>query len=567
MREELYAAYLQAPLTTEEKQDLEQNKNQYFSKGNFDGEPAFGTGGMRATVEPGSNHLNRYNIARLNLALAKVLQQHFGTAKIVIGADSRLSSPEFTRLSYHLLSQAGHQVRVYRRPTPTPMVSFAVRELKCQAGVMITASHNPPAYNGYKVYWSDGAQIVPPIDKEIQSAFNAISFAELPASLHDLAEKPVTEHDLIEEELTQKYLEYIRRETFITTGEKKLCILYSPLCGTGGWIFERVFHDLGFKNFTVLPEQKEPNGHFPNLKSANPEEKEAFELLVKRGLETGADLLLATDPDADRVGCAVRQGNDYVFLTGNQIGSLLLESIARKKAPTLKKPYLCKTIVTTEFQRHIGASHGIRTIETLTGFKYIAEILGHDPDNYVFGGEESYGYLPVSWIRDKDALSSALALAELAETTPLLTALDELYLKNGLYLERLHNINLTGEKKNLMPQLLEKLKKPAAIFPEGIIGSRKIFDILDLQKDAPPAKTATVRELQNNLAKGLVVQYWLEPEGRLTIRPSGTEPKIKVYVSLRYGKNISAASLTNAKKELNAEIDSLLALFLKTLGV
>lgn len=559
-----YEAYLEAPLSDVERKELE---NLDKDSPAFAGYPAFGTGGMREIVAPGTATLNIYNIARVNMALAATLKKHIQeNAKVVMAYDSRKSGPEFFRVSYHVLKQAGLQVKIFRRPTPTPMLSFAVRELECDAGIVITASHNPPEYNGYKVYWSDGAQIIPPYDKEIEKLFQEISFSQIPQDIHQLKTKDIDENDLIEEELVKKYISNIENEGFISPGPKKTKIIYSPLHGTGGWIFDRVFGHLGYENFSVLSLQAEPDGDFPTTKSPNPEEKAAFEKLVEEGKKTEAKLLLATDPDADRVGAAVYDGNDYVFLTGNQAGALLLESIARQKAAQLKNPFICKTIVTTELQTHIAAAHQVKTVETLTGFKYIAAEVSKDPENYLFGGEESYGYLPVHWVRDKDSLSSALALAELAEKENLLDSLDELYIKHGLYHELLHNIKLSGGNEHLMGEIMNKLKDPSGLAGDSI-GPRKILDILDLQETAKPAKTEKVKEYQNELPSGKVIQYWFEPEGRLTIRPSGTEPKIKVYVSLRHKQKQTKETLPTAKKELKQEAEATLQAFLKLIGM
>ncbi len=559
-------AYLQAPLTDAERKEIETNYDRYQKESSFNGEPSFGTGGMRATVKAGTNHLNVYNIARLTMALSRALSSDAPGSLVVVAYDSRLSSPQFSRLTYHLLTAAGFRVKVFQRPTPTPMLSFAVRELGARAGIVITASHNPPEYNGYKVYGSDGAQIVPPFDELVQSKFASVAYSEIPVAVHEYAEKAIDPSDLIEEEIYQAYISRLKKESFIKPGQKSLKILYSPLHGTGGWIFERAFRDLGFVNFSVLEEQAQPDGNFPTVKSPNPEEESAFEKLVEKGRQTGAELLIATDPDADRVGIAVAGKNGYTFLTGNQAGTLLVESIAPRKAGSLKDPYICKTIVTTELQRHTAAAHGVRTIETLTGFKYIAEVVGQDSDNYVFGGEESYGYLPVDWVRDKDSLSSAVALATLATETSLLDSLDAIYLRDGLYTELLHNISLGGDNLALMDQIKEKLKKPAEI-TEGSIASRSILDILDLQKSGAEPLTAEAKHLQKNLASGLVVQYWLSPEGRVTIRPSGTEPKIKIYVSLRYAGRPNSDNLSEAKAELKQEAQAVLSDFLKKLGL
>ena len=426
--EQYYEKFLASPLSAAEKAQLETDKAKLTAERAFDGEPSFGTGGMRAVTGLGTNRLNLQNIGRLNLAVAAYFKKSGASPLLAMGYDSRLTSPEFSRLSYHVLTRAGMRVKIFKRPTPTPLLSFAVRELKADCGVVLTASHNPPQYNGYKAYGADGGQIISPVDKDIQQLFLATEYSALPANLHELAETPIPAQDLMEEEIYAAYMARLKKEVFYQAKPKHARILYSPLHGTGGWLFEKAFKELGYGGFRVLSEQAEPDGNFPTVKSPNPEEPAAFERLLAAAAHpsTGSasgdsvagqapDLLIATDPDADRVGCMLKMENGYHFLTGNQIGSLLLESIARKKTKALAKPYICKTIVTTELQRLIADGYGIKTVETLTGFKYIAEQVAKDPENYLFGGEESFGYLPIHWVRDKDSLSSALALAELAE--------------------------------------------------------------------------------------------------------------------------------------------------------
>jgi phosphomannomutase len=565
--EQYYQKFLQSPLTPAEKAELEKNKAQLIAERAFDGEPSFGTGGMRALTGLGTNRLNLQNIGRLNLAVAEYFKKAKSSPLLAMGYDSRLSSPQFSRLSYHILIGQGMRVKIFRRPTPTPLLSFAVRELGADCGVVLTASHNPPQYNGYKAYGADGGQIISPVDKEIQQLFRAIDYAALPANLHELAEKPILEADLIEEEIYQAYISRLKKEVFYQSKPKSARILYSPLHGTGGWLFERAFKELGYSGFSVLPEQAEPKGNFPTLKSPNPEEPAAFERLLAaaNGAAEKPDLLVATDPDADRVGAMVKTANGYHFLTGNQIGSLLLESIARKKTKSLAKPYICKTIVTTELQRLIAESHGIKTIETLTGFKYIAEQLAKDPENYLFGGEESFGYLPVHWVRDKDSLSSALALAELAEDENLVQALDQLYTRHGLFHELLHSIDLS-KNPTLLPEILGKLADPKA-FAAKVDFGRELIDILDLRKGAAEPATQALRELQQELGMADVIQFWLKDFSRLTIRPSGTEPKIKVYLSLMSKEKPTAASLAADKESLKAEAEGILKKFLTALGV
>lgn len=568
-----FQKFLRSPLSENERAQLESNKARLIAERAFDGEPAFGTGGMRAITGLGTNRLNLQNIARLNLAVAEYFKQAKASPLLAMGYDSRLTSPNFSRLSYHILAQNGMRVKVFRRPTPTPLLSFAVRELKADCGVILTASHNPPQYNGYKAYGSDGGQIVSPVDKEIQRRFLAIDYAALPANLHALAETPIPESDLIEEEIYQAYIARLKQEAFYQPKAKRTRILYSPLHGTGGWLFERAFHELGYTAFHVLKEQAEPDGNFPTVKSPNPEEPAAFERLLAAA-HTAAekpDLLIATDPDADRVGCMLRTksvaqaGSEYLFLTGNQIGSLLLESIARKKAKKLAKPYVCKTIVTTELQRLVAENYGIAMIETLTGFKYIAEKIAKDPENYLFGGEESFGYLPVHWVRDKDSLSSALALCELAEDEDIADTLDQLYLRHGLFHELLHNLDLS-QNPDLLPEVMGKLAQPRE-FARQLNFGRELIDVLDLRKGAQEPATATCRALKQQLGEAEVIQFWLKDYSRLTIRPSGTEPKIKAYLSLMSPQKPTTENLAKAKAELKAEAEGILQKFLAALGV
>ncbi|HNA79148.1 MAG TPA: hypothetical protein PKY99_06840, partial [Turneriella sp.] len=278
--EQYYQKFLQSPLTAAEKDDLEKNKAQLISERAFDGEPAFGTGGMRAITGLGTNRLNVQNIGRLNLAVAEYFKKTKSSPLLAMGYDSRLTSPQFSRLSYHILTQNGLRVKIFRRPTPTPLLSFAVRELGADCGVVLTASHNPPQYNGYKAYGADGGQIISPVDKDIQNLFLATGFDRLPANLHELAEKPIPEADLIEEETYQAYIARLKKEVFYQNKPKHARILYSPLHGTGGWLFERAFKELGYNTFSVLAEQAQPDGNFPTVKSPNPEEPAAFERLL-----------------------------------------------------------------------------------------------------------------------------------------------------------------------------------------------------------------------------------------------------------------------------------------------
>ncbi len=560
-----YQAYLAAPLSDNERKEIVDNKETLINAGNFDGLPSFGTGGMRSVVAAGSNRLNRFNILRLNLALANVLNKHFDKPKVVIGYDSRLSSTEFALIAYSILKAKGIDTKVFKRPTPTPLVSFAVRKYQAQGGIVITASHNPSEYNGFKVYGEDGGQIVPPFDQEIEAEFKTMSYAGLPI---DLLQNEIAPADLIEEEVVADFLERLAKEDFTSTEKKSIRVLYSPLHGTGGYFFEKTFNHLGFENFALLENQSNPDGNFPNTTGLNPEEARAFAGLQTEGQKTDAQLLLATDPDADRVGCAVKKGSQYSLLTGNQIGALLLAQIASQKATSLKAPFACKTIVTSEIQTRIAAKYGVKMVETLTGFKYIAAAIAKDPENYLFGGEESYGYLPVSWIRDKDSISSAIALAELAEKTNLFEFLNEIYLEHGIYHELLHNINLGDRPPGFMQELLGRFDNPSNVLGIGdSLGPRSVIDILDVRDSGQPPRTPAAQAVKNELPGAQVIQYWFEPEGRLTIRPSGTEPKIKIYLSLRSKELPTQDNLSAEKDNLGNEAQSILQAFLDKLSL
>lgn len=568
--ESFYDEYLKGPLTPEEKAFLEENKEKLFREGAFSGEPTFGTGGMRQVTGPGSNRLNVYNIARLCYAyVASLRARDLDTGLVVIGFDSRLTSVEFSRVAYHIITGEGYAVKVYKRPTPTPMVSFAIRHYNALGGIVITASHNPPEYNGFKVYGSDGGQIISPVDKEIQETFERIPYGSLSEKIHEYPELPVPASDSIEDEPAEAFITKLSKETFVGQGNKEIRVLYTPLFGTGGWIFERCFHQLGFENFELFQPQAKPDGNFPGIASPNPEEPSAFEPILDyarqliRDAKPAPDLIIATDPDADRVGCAVRKGDDYYLLNGNQIGSLLLVSMIQGKKANLKDPYICKTIVTTDLQRKIAEANSVRVVETLTGFKYIAEAISNDPENYLFGGEESYGYLPVPWVRDKDSISSAIALASLANSGSLMEKLAQVYRDYGLYAEILHSIKLSSSEPGQMSEINQKMRNCSEMLGAQM-GDRTISDILDLSHEASfQPKTPEVAALKKGLPPANVVQYFLQPEGKITIRPSGTEPKVKVYVSLK-ADSAGQRPLENLTK-LREDAMNILKLFLDRL--
>ena len=576
LQEKCFNQFLGAPLAPEDRNYLESNKEAILATDKFAGYLAFGTGGMRQVVELGTNRLNIYNIAKLSLCVVDWLlldKTSSKNNKIILGYDSRNTSTMFAYLVYHLMRHQQCNVKIFKRPTPTPMVSFAVRKLQAKAGVILTASHNPPEYNGYKLMGSNGGQIISPNDKMIQKFFLESSYEALPQNIHQWKDLSPNEEDIIEEEIISDYIKCIQKESFVSSEDKKVSILYSPLHGTGGWAFERVFSELGYKNFSILQEQAEPDGNFPTIKSPNPEEPSSFDKLKENA--QGAQILIATDPDADRVGLHVLQKSEgekdhYVFLTGNQTGCLILKSLAENLPSKISQPYMCKTIVTTELQRKIADAYGIRTVETLTGFKYIANVLEKDIENYVFGGEESFGYLPVNWIRDKDSISSAIAISEMANQKDLLVELNNIYVKFGLYHEELYNIRLDADSILLIDRLKTDFLKCDLLVGKHF-ASRKVIDYINLNhksiQDGDEPVTKEGHALYDLLPEANVLQLWLQPEGRITIRPSGTEPKIKIYLSLKYQKNVTNETMETAKKSLQEEGQKTVQEFLTFLGI
>ena len=583
MKKEQYLdEFLQAPLNQEDINKLKNNSEDFLAGDQFNGYISFGTGGMRQMVDLGTNRLNLYNISKLNFAVAKFLTKDRAANTqpiIVVGCDTRNTSELFSWLTYHIFKSENFKVKIFKRPTPTPLISFAVRELNAQAGIILTASHNPPEYNGYKLMASNGAQIISPKDKEIQKEFTLYPYSGIPNEIHTWKDTPPLPNDVIEEEIIQAYLKRLKQESFISQKEKKINVLYSSLHGTGGWVFERIFSELGYKNFDILKEQCTYDGNFPSVKSPNPEDPASFELLRKNADKK--ELLIATDPDSDRIGCCAFNQNSkeknkeerYTFLTGNQIGCLLLKHLAEKSSSPMRSPYICKTIVTTELQKKIAGYHNIRTIETLTGFKYIASIIENDPDNYLFGGEESFGYLPVSWVRDKDSISSGIVLAEIANEKNLLKELDEIYMRHGLYSEELFTIKL-DEKSMDLPKRLKTEFNSMDAFLGRKFGNRKVIDYINLnykdesydhKKNASKPVTIEARKLYDSLPFANVLQIWLEPEGRVTIRPSGTEPKVKIYISLMHPEKVNSENMNSAKKSVKDEIKTISREFFKYL--
>jgi phosphoglucomutase len=488
---------------------------------------AFGTGGLRGRIGAGYNRMNPYVVSRATQGLAAYIQkQHVADPSVVLAYDSRDYSKEFAQSAALVLCQNGIKAYVFSSLRPTPELSFAVRELNAVAGIVITASHNPKEYNGYKVYWSDGGQIVPPHDRGILK--EAAIVTGRVASMHlDVAlERNLLEY--IDRRIDDAYLSmigtYLLRKDALTPYAKGLKVVYTALHGTGAMLVEKLLGSMGVSCISV-PEQREPDGAFPTVESPNPEEATALAMAIRLAREENAILVLGTDPDSDRLGVAIRDGDEYVLITGNQLGSLLCDYVfsTRKELGTLPRvPVLVKTIVTTELQRRIAQGYGARVYDVLTGFKYIGEKIrefeGTD-EEYVFGGEESFGYLVETEVRDKDALSSAALTVEMAtflqsKGSSLVEYLDQLYAKHGYFQESLISRSFEGEA-----------------------GKKRISELMTALRSEPPASIGgqSVREVRDyldgiDLPRSDVLQFVLE-NGVLSVRPSGTEPKVKFYVS------------------------------------
>lgn len=507
---------------------------------------AFGTGGLRGTIGAGTNRMNKYVVAKASFGLAQYLKQTAGEkASVVIGYDSRIKSDEFAAVAAGVFADQGVHVHLWPELNPVPTVSFAVRELHASAGVMITASHNPSKYNGYKVYGSDGCQITTEAAKEILNRINSVNIFDDPYP-RDL--EWTEEHGLlsyISDGVLTSFLSAVKSQSVLFGDEidKNVSIVYSPLNGTGLVPVTRVLSESGFTNVTIVEEQRNPDGNFPTCPYPNPEIREAMELGLKYCQRVNADLLLATDPDCDRCGIAVKSDSgDYQLLTGNEVGILLLDYICSQrqkhgKMPT--HPVFIKTIVTMDLAERIAAHYGVETINVLTGFKFIGEQIGElekagRADDYILGFEESYGYLTGSHVRDKDGVNAAFIIAEMfaffkTRGISLLQKLREIYDTFGYCLNTLHSYEFPGSSG------MAKMNEIMQTFHKG----------LDTIAGAEVTRTEDYSIGLNGLPKSDVLKFYTE-FGSVVIRPSGTEPKLKAYISVT-AENRTKAEETEAK--------------------
>ncbi|TGL87332.1 phospho-sugar mutase [Leptospira congkakensis] len=515
---------------------------------------SFGTGGIRGKIGNGIGKMNLYTVGRAALGFISYLRDTKKDASIVIAYDSRRLSKEFAELSAGIAAKLGVKVYIFPKVTPTPLLSYAIRYYKASGGIVITASHNPPEYNGFKAYLADGGQLVPPDDSLIIGRISGINdWSSIPiVKKTDKDYKKFVK--LVGPAVFKTYLKELKQAGILSSVKPKsradLGIVYSPLHGTGGDYMKEMLNFFGYKSVFLVPEQKKPDGEFPTVKYPNPEEKEALALCEFYAKKKKAATFIATDPDADRLGVGVRRPDgEYEYLNGNQIGSIMAAYLSERKKSKNKTYHLVKTIVTTDLQEAIAKKNGIKIKNVLTGFKFIAEEMKQIESKknhvFLFGGEESYGYLPVSFVRDKDSLSSALLFVEiLAEKGDLLSYLEAIYLKYGLYRESLYSLTLEGSSgQDKIKKAIESLRSENLIGKS--IGGRKVVGVLDYETEKADGKSKV--SAFKGMPKSNVIQVELEGNAKLTIRPSGTEPKVKVYSSF--------ASLKKPKKQ--SEIPSL----------
>jgi phosphoglucomutase len=505
----------------------------------------FGTGGMRGEIGPGTNRMNIYTIRRAAEGLAQYIVEQGEEAKsrgVAIAYDSRHKSPEFALEVAKTVGKHGIKAYLFDELRPTPVLSFAVRYLNAFAGVVVTASHNPPEYNGFKVYGEDGGQIPPEAADTIIRYVNAVE-NELTVEVaeeQELMEKSLLAY--IGEEVDQAYTEKLKtlqlNPEMVKEVAKDLKIVFSPLHGTANKSVREGLKAFGFENVTVVKEQELPDPNFSTVKSPNPEEHDAFEIAIRYGNEIGADILMATDPDADRLGIAVKNlDGEYVVLTGNQMGALMLEYLLSQKDEKGQLPkngVVIKTIVTSEIGRTIADYYGVSTIDTLTGFKFIGEKINEfeqtGEHTFLFGYEESYGYLIGDFVRDKDAVQSAIFAAEVAayykaKGKTLYEGLLEIFDKHGFYLEGLQSITLKGKDgAEKIAMLMDRCRQERIEEVAGV----KVVAIEDYATSVR-VNLRDQSEKEINLPKSNVLKYHLEDGSWFCLRPSGTEPKAKFY--------------------------------------
>lgn len=556
----LYQEWLEKPYfdedTKKELHSIANDENEI--KERFYTELEFGTAGLRGVIGAGLNRMNIYTVRKATQGLANYILKVGGKERgVAIAFDSRRMSPEFADVAACCLAANGIKAYRFESLRPTPELSFAVRKLGCIAGINITASHNPPEYNGYKVYWEDGAQITPPHDKGIMDEVKAITDFSVLKTMDAVDAEKAGLYEVIGASIDDAYLlelkKQVKNEDAIHAVQEDIKIVYTPLHGTGNIPVRRVLKEIGFEHVYVVPQQELPDGEFPTVSYPNPEAEEAFELALKLAKEKDADLVLATDPDADRLGVYVKDGKsgEYIPLTGNMSGCLLAEytiSQIKEKQGLPENGVLIKTIVTSNMADAIAEHYHVKLMEVLTGFKYIGQkILGFEKNHngtYLFGFEESYGCLIGTHARDKDAIVATMALCEAAayykqKGMTLWDAMVEMYDRYGYYKDDVKSITLKGiEGLEKIQAIMDNLRMhtPSAIGPYPVLEARDYK--LDVRKNMITGETS-----KTGLPSSNVLYYDLPDHAWLCVRPSGTEPKIKLY----YG--VKGTSLSDAEQK------------------
>ena len=538
---ELYSLWLKNatddPDIIEELKSIDGKDEEIYDR--FYRELEFGTAGLRGVIGAGTNRMNIYTVRRATQGLAQYVLGE-GGSKVAIAYDSRIKSTLFAREAARVLAANGIKVYIYKELMPTPMLSYAVRELGCTSGIVVTASHNPAKYNGYKAYGADGAQLSVENSQKVLDLVNEVNmFSSVRLCDFDEAVREGT-IEYIGDELIDKYLETVKSRS-IERVKGDLKVIYTPLNGTGNKPVREILKRIGIENVTVVPEQEFPDGSFPTAPFPNPEIRQAFECALNLSKTVPADLLLATDPDCDRVGIAVKDGDDFTLMSGNEVGACLLDYIlSRRKANgTLPKdPVAVKTIVSTPLADKIAAKYGCKLISVLTGFKYIGEQAGileakGEQERFVFGFEESYGYLAGAYVRDKDAVVASMLICEMAafyknEGKTLLDVINGLYAEHGMVYSSQNSFTFEGAAgMKKMQSIMDDLRA----LPPKKIGENSVIAISDYES-SEKTELKTGKKTVITLPKSNVLYYDLDENGsNLIVRPSGTEPKIKVYIT------------------------------------
>ena len=558
--QEKYEEWCNNPIFDEEtKAELEKMKdNEAEKEDSFYKDLEFGTAGLRGVVGIGTNRMNKYTVGKASQGLAKYIVKMGGQKRgVAIAYDSRHMSTEFSELAALILNANGIKTYIFESLRPTPELSFAVRKLGCISGIVVTASHNPPKYNGYKVYWEDGAQISEPIDGEIIAEVNSTDFADIKKiSKEEAIEKGL--YNVIGPDFDDLYINELKKNTLnpeaIKEAADSLKIVYTPLHGTGGRLAKKLFNELGYKNVHIVKEQEEPNGDFPTVSYPNPEDPKAFEYALKLAKEVDADIVLANDPDADRIGLQVKdpKTGEYIVFNGNMIGLTIAEDLIsqkREKGIMPENPALIKTIVSSNMTDRICEYYGVELFLALTGFKNIAARIRQfektNSNNCIMGFEESYGCLIGTHARDKDGIIAVMMLCEIAayyklQGLTLWDAIEQMYERYGYYREGQIPVTLEGADGAAK---IQEMMKTMRNNPPETIGKYKVLKIMDCSAGTEK-DILTGEEVKIDLPKSNVLRYSLENDCWCAVRPPGTEPKIKFYMGVR------GDSLEGAEKDL-----------------